>query len=114
MKFICRETVGSTTGLKIEGCIECTNRVTYVRSTLDEVPDPTKEQALSEEILNIDGTGNLGVFTRDSAENTRWRLDMARSGRNWQRSNVISCSKIRRLSIELLSLISLFVSKLSF
>jgi len=99
MKFIRREAVGSTTGLKIEGCIECTNRVSYIRSTLDEVPDPTKEQARSEEILNIDEAGNLGVFTRDSAETASWRLDMARSGRNWQRSNVISCSKIIRQEV---------------
>jgi len=97
MKFIHRETVGSTTDLQIEGCVECSSRVMFVRSTLDEILDPTREQARSEEIMNIDESGNLDVYIRDSAEGTRWRLDMARSSRNWQRSNVISCSKIRRL-----------------
>lgn len=83
------------TDIKLEDCISCCSTVKFIRSNLDEILQPDVEQIDNQEFLKIDINGKLDVFINDRRRFGKWRLDVTRSEKHWNHSQVIYCSKVR-------------------
>uniref|UniRef100_A0A915DR79 Calponin-homology (CH) domain-containing protein n=1 Tax=Ditylenchus dipsaci TaxID=166011 RepID=A0A915DR79_9BILA len=95
MKIFKRMKKGSVTDFKLEDCIVCQCKVAFLRSSVDDIVNPTVDEISEEEFLRIDEQGKLDLIAADPFRAGKWRVDAYRREVSWQRSVVRDCSRIR-------------------
>uniref|UniRef100_A0A1I8BRP0 Uncharacterized protein n=1 Tax=Meloidogyne hapla TaxID=6305 RepID=A0A1I8BRP0_MELHA len=87
---------------KLENCVELIDkRIEFLHSTFDEFtnfPSSSNVNEMDEEFIFVDSTGLIDIYKRDSLRRSHWSVDLKRRDSNWQRCNIISCSKVAQRS----------------